>query len=729
MSRFSPSLRLRSSLSGRAVILCLALLAPLHAAAPPVTARQCFNSTVAPFLEAHCISCHGSLKAKGKVTLHGISPDPKDEKSVALWERVLEQLEIEAMPPPERKQPAAARREQVIEWIKSNLAEAGKGFLVKSRLLLPEYGNRVSHELLFDGSVKDLPASPSRLWRISPYIHKGKGFHAGPGPGGEPLTFSTRTDGLRDYSSQEIVGESAFLALMMAFDDLITRQMHDTKSGLGRPSFKAVAEAKGEPTRAAMEKVIREEYLRAIGHPPSADDVERYLNFMAASIKRAGNESGLKVAVMAIYLSPHAIYRMELGLGKKDEHGRRMLSPRETAFAVSYALTDSPPEAVPAIREALEKGRLSTREEVEKVVRRIIADGAPPTRMNLPGPFDQLRAQGKKGYAYLPRVLRFFEEFFEYPRAAGVFKDGKNGTFGPRAVPGVAQGHIAAIVNEDREVFKELLTSSRFNFNRDHILARLEADHQERMKALPEARKEAATQQHERMRKMAAGLPQETFRAGVLMDPAWLIAHSKCTENDPVRRGKWIRERLLAGSVPELPIGVEAKIPEDHDRTLRQRFSVVEKPECWRCHKRMNPLGMPFENFNDVGRIRTGMYLHKKKKEFLETISADQAAKMLKEGAIESFPVDATGELTGTGDESLDGPVKDARDLVFRLAKSTRVRQSIIRHAFRYWMGRNETLGDSRTLIAADRAYTKSGGKFSEVVVSLLTSDSFLYRR
>jgi hypothetical protein len=44
-------------------------------------------------------------------------------------------------------------------------------------------------------------------------------------------------------------------------------------------------------------------------------------------------------------------------------------------------------------------------------------------------------------------------------------------------------------------------------------------------------------------------------------------------------------------------------------------------------------------------------------------------------------------------------------------------------------MGRNETLSDSQTLIAADQAYVTSGGKCSEVVVSLLTSDPFLDRR
>ena len=63
------------------------------------------------------------------------------------------------------------------------------------------------------------------------------------------------------------------------------------------------------------------------------------------------------------------------------------------------------------------------------------------------------------------------------------------------------------------------------------------------------------------------------------------------------------------------------------------------------------------------------------------------------------------------------------------LAKSPRVRQSIIRHAFRYFMGRNELLSDSQTLIDADNAYVESGGSFKAVVISLLSSDSFLFRR
>ena len=88
-----------------------------------------------------------------------------------------------------------------------------------------------------------------------------------------------------------------------------------------------------------------------------------------------------------------------------------------------------------------------------------------------------------------------------------------------------------------------------------------------------------------------------------------------------------------------------------------------------------------------------------------------------------------TGFLEGTGDPKLDGEVRDAYDLIDRLAKSRRVRQSIIRHAFRYFMGRNELLSDSQTLIDAEASYVKNGGSFKMVTVSLLTSDSFIYRK
>ena len=213
-------------------------------------------------------------------------------------------------------------------------------------------------------------------------------------------------------------------------------------------------------------------------------------------------------------------------------------------------------------------------------------------------------------------------------------------------------------------------------------------------------------------------------RKGILTHPAWLVAHSQNSATDPIRRGKWIREKLLAGSVPDVPITVDAQIPEHADKTLRERLAgATSKQECWKCHQHMNPLGLAFEMYDDFGRYRTD--------EPLEHPDNVIAKAKVKNGAdtYKTAPLISLGRLDGTGDATLDGDVTDALDMIDRLAKSERVRQSIIRHAFRFYLGRNELLSDSQTLIDADRAYVNSGGSFKAVVVSLLTSESFRYRK
>ena len=218
-------------------------------------------------------------------------------------------------------------------------------------------------------------------------------------------------------------------------------------------------------------------------------------------------------------------------------------------------------------------------------------------------------------------------------------------------------------------------------------------------------------------------------RKGMLTHPAWLIAHSLNLETDPVRRGKWVREKLLAGTILDVPITVDAVVPEDHHKTLRQRLNKkTSETYCWNCHKKMNPLGVAFEVFDDFGRFRTQERLEHPDNLIKET-PRERGLHIDGRPVYKTLPVNAKGFLDGTGDKALDGEVADVIDMTQRLAKSARVRQSIIRHAFRYFMGRNEVLSDSKTLIDADQAYVNSGGSFDAVIVSLLTSDSFIYRK
>jgi hypothetical protein len=91
--------------------------------------------------------------------------------------------------------------------------------------------------------------------------------------------------------------------------------------------------------------------------------------------------------------------------------------------------------------------------------------------------------------------------------------------------------------------------------------------------------------------------------------------------------------------------------------------------------------------------------------------------------------VDTSGEIIDSGDPELDGPVTNALEMIDRLAQSDRVKQVFVRHVFRFWMGRNETINDAPVLQAAWLAYRDSEGSMKALLTSLLTSDAFLYRK
>ncbi|MDB4490726.1 hypothetical protein N9246_01690, partial [bacterium] len=227
-----------------------------------------FQKNIIPFLEANCTDCHDAETQKGKVELHTIGDNFSNGDTVAMWERILEQLEIGTMPPEKKPQPAAAERQEIVNWIKDGLKTAGKGFEIESRMLLPEFGNRVSHELLFDGSINTPPFTPSRLWKMSPHIYGGKNYqpHVTGGIEAQPVSYKSKSSGLRDFADQEIMDEAGFLALQLALSDIIANQIHDRQLAPmsygpnkgkpihipGKESFKAISEAQEKPSREAL---------------------------------------------------------------------------------------------------------------------------------------------------------------------------------------------------------------------------------------------------------------------------------------------------------------------------------------------------------------------------------------------------------------------------------------------------------------------------------------------
>ena len=479
--------------------------------------------------------------------------------------------------------------------------------------------------------------------------------------------------------------------------------------------------------------------------PPTASETKTYLSIVQDSIDKLGKEQGVILGLSSIFLERDALFRPELcQQGDPDSHGRVRLKDWELALALNHALCYLKPDA--ELRASVLDGRMRTREDAEREVERMLDD--PSIRK--------------------PRILRFFREYFDYDLGGYICKDdralgdtGANARNHYRAMFDATASTdrlIELILEEDQDVLGRLLTtqqvvtsgadSSYFGRRRsekevaesEHAAKLAAAEAAAKQKAELEAWKaenpgktppkpkkprapsinhkvEEAKLSGERLyarvsrrsfgngsmkpeRKLS--LAPEGQRLGLLTHPTWLVSHSDAMDNHAIRRGRWVRERLIGGGIPDVPITVDAMLPDEPKTTLRHRMRVTREEYCWTCHRKMDPLGLPFEIYNHAGLYRDT--------ELNEAI-------------------DASGEIIDSGVPELDGKVENALEMINRLARSEHVEQVFVRHAFRFWMGRNETIHDREVLQDAHRAYRDSGGSMRALLKSLLTSDAFMYRR
>ncbi|QDU51607.1 DUF1588 domain-containing protein [Gimesia panareensis] len=583
---------------------------------------------------------------------------------------------------------------------------------------------------------------------------------------------SARTHGLENYpdfytvnsaEATQIMGTAGDLIRYMAYGPLsiakpyqITddpRSIADKMKGdiRGLPTSIVYSTKIARPLTPVYELMRQEDYTdeslqAAIDYlfemltfrPPSKKESDDYLTIVKQSIEKLGKEDGVVLGLSSIFLDRDALFRPELAKsGQPDQDGRVMLQDWELGLAVNHALRYIKPDE--ELRTAILEGRMRTRDDVKREVTRMLAD-------------DSIRK---------PRVLRFFRDYFDYDLGGYICKDAR--ALAKTGVSNRGQAHYRAmfdatastdrlielILKEDQDVLKRLLTTDRViateadkiyygkrRSRAEEIAARKAAQKAAEELASKEAanpgkkKKKAARKKQEKVnhsvtpaelsgKELYARVSRRSFgtgsmrperilatvpaeqRLGILTQPSWLVSHSDAMDNHAIRRGRWIREHLLGGGIPDVPITVDAMLPDEPQNTLRERMRVTRQEYCWTCHKKMDPLGLPFEMFNHAGLYR--------------------------ETELEK-PVDTTGEIIDSGDPTLDGKVANAIELIEKLAESERSEQVFVRHAFRFWMGRNETLNDAPVLQDAYRAYKDNGGSMNALLVSLLTSDAFLYR-
>jgi len=574
------------------------------------------------------------------------------------------------------------------------------------------------------------------------------------------------TDDPKEYDKVKPEGDLRGLPTAIVYNTKVAREL--------TPVYELMKE-ESELTDERLRDAVNYLFESLTFRPPTAKESDDYLKMVKDSIAKVGKEDGVFMGLSAIFLDRDALFRPELTeTGKADKYGRVMLQDWELGLAVNHALSYIKPDQ--ALSEAIAGGRMRTREDVEREVTRMLSDDSirkPRILRFFRDYFDHDLA------GYICKDTKAL---------AGTGAAGGNNYH--RAMFDAAASTdrlIELILEEDKDVLKELLTTQRVvatkadntYFGRRHTKeetvvataakkkedqelaakadARIEELEKEivelstqlkvktleaKLKKGLEGQKKKLVDEKQRVEKnkkrnrstinvnvaeteldgtnIFARVSRRSFgngsmkpertlatapegqRLGILTHPSWLVSHSDAMDNHAIHRGIWIRTRLLGGGIPDVPITVDAQLPDEPDTSLRERMRVTREEYCWTCHEKMDPLGLPFEMYNHAGLFRTT--------EFDE-------------------PVDASGEIIDSGDPALDGPVENALDMIQKLSESERVEQVFVRHAFRFWMGRNENLNDAPVLQAAHKAYRDNGGSMKALITSLVTSDAFLYRK
>ncbi len=119
-----------------------------------------FKSTIKPFLDAHCVECHGPEVKKANLRLDEFQPDFADAKTAKLWIKTHDMLVAGAMPPKNRDRPPQRDLERMTQGLHKELHAASlekqkkEGRVVLRRLNGVEYENTLRDLLSINANAQ-----------------------------------------------------------------------------------------------------------------------------------------------------------------------------------------------------------------------------------------------------------------------------------------------------------------------------------------------------------------------------------------------------------------------------------------------------------------------------------------------------------------------------------------------------------------------------------------------
>jgi cytochrome c553 len=318
---------------------------------------------------------------------------------------------------------------------------------------------------------------------------------------------------------------------------------------------------------ACVEKIVATLARRAYRRPPSKAEVASLLRFVQlAESEGQSVEQGLQLAIQAMLVSPHFLFRIERDPDPRDPSKVHRISDLELASRLSYFLWSSMPDD--ELLKLAEAGKLRAPAVLDAQVKRMLADErSAALAENFAGQWLETRNLDM----VRPDPQRF-------PEWGPDLRD---------AMKAETRMFFDAMLRENRPLAEFL--DARFTFLNERLAKHYGIDGV----AGPEFRRvELTTDQ----------------RGGILSHASVLTVSSYPTRTSPVIRGKFLLENILGEPPPPPPPDVPVLDEEaiGAKASLRQQLEQHRaNPTCASCHNKMDVLGFGLENYDAIGRWRT----------------------------------------------------------------------------------------------------------------------------
>ena len=315
-------------------------------------------------------------------------------------------------------------------------------------------------------------------------------------------------------------------------------------------------------------KILARLAKRAFRRGASEEEIERLVQ-LARLVRSQGDtfERGVQIALQAMLVSPHFLFRIEHDADANDPQAVHTVSQYELATRLSYFLWSSMPDE--ELFRIAEEERLHEPDVLRAQVMRMLAD-----------PKSQALVENFAGQWL---QLRNLETAAPDPQRFPAFDDALRS-----AMRRETELFFETVMREDRSIMDFI--DAKFTFVNEPLakhygLEGIEGDEFQRVDL----------DGHQ--------------RSGVLTHASIMTVTSNPTRTSPVKRGKWVLENFLGAPPSPPPDGVE-ELAEDEDAvlsgSLRERMEQHRaNASCAVCHVEMDALGFGLENYDAIGAWRT----------------------------------------------------------------------------------------------------------------------------